>query len=131
MSQAAVAGSEFEARYTIGEVAERTGLSAHTLRWYERIGLLDHPARSHHGQRRFSEADLGWLAFLGNLRATGMPVAAMLRYTELVRAGDGTRAERRELLIAHREEVRARIRDLQANLLVLDYKIDLYGQDCQ
>ncbi|RAG80804.1 MerR family transcriptional regulator [Streptacidiphilus pinicola] len=128
MSQTAVAGGEFEARYTIGEVAGRTGLSAHTLRWYERIGLLEHPARSHHGQRRFSEADLGWLAFLGNLRATGMPVAAMLRYAELVRAGDGTRAERRELLIAHREEVLARIRDLQANLLVLDYKIDLYGE---
>jgi DNA-binding transcriptional MerR regulator len=128
MSEATAMAPELVPRYTIGEVVERTGLSAHTLRWYERIGLLDHPARSHHGQRRFCDADLGWLGFLGNLRATGMPVAGMLRYAELVRAGEGTRAERRELLVEHREEVLARIRDLQANLLVLDYKIDLYGK---
>jgi DNA-binding transcriptional MerR regulator len=128
MSEAAALSEELQPRYTIGEVAERTGLTAHTLRWYERIGLLDRPARSHHGQRRFCDADLGWLAFLGNLRATGMPVAGMLRYAELVRSGEDTREERRELLVEHRDEVLARIRDLQANLLVLDYKIDLYGK---
>ncbi|MEZ0068184.1 DNA-binding transcriptional MerR regulator [Streptacidiphilus sp. MAP12-20] len=128
MSEAVALSEELQPRYTIGEVAARTGLSAHTLRWYERIGLLDRPARSHHGQRRFCDADLGWLAFLGNLRATGMPVAGMLRYAELLRAGEDTRAARRELLIEHRADVLERIRDLQANLLVLDYKIDMYGK---
>jgi DNA-binding transcriptional MerR regulator len=115
-------------RYTIGEVVARTGLTAHTLRWYERIGLLEHPARSHSGQRRFSDRDLVWLEFLGKLRLTAMPVADMVRYAELRREGDGTAAERRALLEAHRETVRHRIADLQATLLIIDCKIDLYAE---
>ncbi|MFC5906346.1 MerR family transcriptional regulator [Streptacidiphilus monticola] len=115
-------------QYTISEVAARTGLTAHTLRWYERIGLMRHPARSHTGQRRFSDRDLGWLDFIGKLRATGMSVADMLRYAELVREGEHTREERRQLLVDHRAEVLQRIHDLQANLLVIDCKIDLYAK---
>ncbi|MHA6759765.1 MerR family transcriptional regulator [Streptacidiphilus sp. PAMC 29251] len=115
-------------RYTIGEVSVRTGLTAHTLRWYERIGLLDHPARSHSGQRRFSDRDLGWLEFLGKLRLTAMPVADMVRYADLCREGDHTAAARQELLARHREEVRQRITDLQATLLIIDYKIDFYAE---
>jgi DNA-binding transcriptional MerR regulator len=115
-------------RYTIGEVVARTGLTAHTLRWYERIGLLEHPARSHSGQRRFSDRDLTWLEFLGKLRLTAMPVADMVRYAELRRQGDATAADRRALLEEHREEVRQRIADLQATLLIIDCKIDLYAE---
>ena len=115
-------------RYTIGQVVGRTGLSAHTLRWYERIGLLEHPARSHSGQRRFSDRDLAWLEFLGKLRLTAMPVADMVRYAELRREGECTAAARRELLVRHREEVRQRIADLQATLLIIDYKIDMYAE---
>jgi DNA-binding transcriptional MerR regulator len=115
-------------RYTIGEVVARTGLTAHTLRWYERIGLLEHPARSHSGQRRFSDRDLSWLEFLGKLRLTAMPVADMVRYAELRREGDGTAAARQALLEEHREEVRQRIADLQATLLIIDYKIDMYAE---
>ncbi|WP_354640166.1 MerR family transcriptional regulator [Kitasatospora camelliae] len=115
-------------RHAISEVAEASGLTAHTLRWYERIGLLDPIDRSHAGQRRYSDADLTRLAFLGRLRLTGMPVADMLRYVELVRAGDHTYDDRREILVAHREEVRRKIADLHATLAVLDYKIDLYSR---
>ncbi|MFE2108465.1 MerR family transcriptional regulator, partial [Kitasatospora sp. NPDC059463] len=81
-------------RHTIGEVSAASGLTAHTLRWYERIGLLDPVDRSASGQRRYSDADLHRLAFLGRLRLTGMPVADMLRYVELAREGERTSADR-------------------------------------
>ncbi|MFP8941108.1 MerR family transcriptional regulator [Streptomyces fenghuangensis] len=114
-------------RYTISEVAAITGLSAHTLRWYERIGLMPHIDRSHTGQRRFTNRDLDWLAFVGKLRLTGMPVADMVRYAELVRAGDHTFEERQELLRATREDVSRRIDELRSTLAVLDFKIDFYA----
>ncbi|MGG8405283.1 MerR family transcriptional regulator [Streptomyces sp. 12297] len=115
-----------ETRYTISEVAARTGLTQHTLRWYERIGLMPHVDRSHSGQRRFSDADLDWLAFVGKLRTTGMPVADMVRYAELVREGAHTFDERRELLERTRRDVRARIDELTGTLAVLDHKIGFY-----
>lgn len=118
------------AHYTISEVAALTGLSAHTLRWYERIGLMSHVDRSHTGQRRFTERDLGWLAFVGKLRLTGMPVADMVRYAELVRQGDHTRDERRELLETTRRDVLSRITELQDTLAVLDIKIGHYATPC-
>jgi DNA-binding transcriptional MerR regulator len=114
-------------RYTISEVAAHTGMSAHTLRWYERIGLMPHVDRSHTGQRRFSNRDLDWLELVGKLRLTGMPVSDMVRYAELVRAGEHTFAERRELLVATREDVLRRMAELQDTLAVLDYKIDFYA----
>lgn len=114
-------------RYTISEVVALSGLTAHTLRWYERIGLMPHVDRSHTGQRRFSNRDLDWLSFVGKLRLTGMPVADMVRYAELVREGDHTIAERQELLESTRRDVRARIAELQGALAVLDFKIDFYG----
>ncbi|MBH5334652.1 MerR family transcriptional regulator [Streptomyces pactum] len=114
-------------RYTISEVAAFTGLSAHTLRWYERIGLMPHVDRDHIGQRRFTNRDLDWLALVGKLRLTGMPVADMVRYAELVREGPATYPAREELLTAHREEVRRRIAELNSTLEVLDYKIDVYA----
>ncbi|MET9961629.1 MerR family transcriptional regulator [Streptomyces sp. NPDC006326] len=115
-----------QTRYTISEVEARTGLSQHTLRWYERIGLMPHVDRSHSGQRRFTDDDLGWLAFVGKLRTTGMSVADMVRYAELVREGEHTVDQRRELLEQTRREVRARITELNDALAVLDFKIDLY-----
>lgn len=114
-------------RYTIGEVSAWTGLTAHTLRWYERIGLMPHVDRSHTGQRRFTNKDLDWLTFVGKLRLTGMPVADMVRYAELVRRGEHTCEERQELLEATRRDVRSRIAELQDTLAVLDYKIDHYA----
>lgn len=116
-----------QTRYTISEVEARTGLTQHTLRWYERIGLMPHVDRSHSGQRRFSDKDLHWLAFVGKLRATGMSVADMVRYAELVREGEHTVDQRRELLEQTRREVRARITELTDALAVLDFKIDMYA----
>ncbi|QEV17913.1 MerR family transcriptional regulator [Streptomyces alboniger] len=113
--------------YTISEVAAFTGLTAYTLRWYERIGLMPHIDRSHTGQRRYRNRDLNWLAFVGKLRLTGMPVADMVRYAELVREGEHTFTERQELLERTRHDVRTRIAELQDTLAVLDYKIDTYA----
>ena len=111
--------------WTIGEAAEKCGLSQHTLRWYERIGLLPPIERGGDGRRRFSDADLDWLSLLSKLRATAMPVRDMQRYAELVRSGAG-QAERLELLKRHREQVR---RDLAAQrecLKLLDAKVSNY-----
>ncbi|THA54168.1 MerR family transcriptional regulator [Streptomyces sp. A1136] len=122
-----VAMSLTQTRYTISEVEARTGLTQHTLRWYERIGLMPHVDRSHSGQRRFTDKDLDWLAFVGKLRTTGMSVADMVRYAELVREGEHTIDQRRELLERTRREVRARLSEMKDALAVLDYKIDLYA----
>lgn len=119
---------EGQDRYTISEVVAFSGLTAHTLRWYERIGLMPHIDRSHTGQRRFSNRDLDWLAFVGKLRLTGMPVADMVRYAELLREGDHTYGERQELLETTRRDVKTRIAELQGTLAVLDHKIDFYGR---
>jgi DNA-binding transcriptional MerR regulator len=113
--------------YTISEVVAITGLTAHTLRWYERIGLMPHIDRSHTGQRRYSNRDLDWLDLVGKLRLTGMPVADMVRYAELVREGDHTYGDRFELLKATREDVLARIAELRDTLAVLDHKIGFYA----
>ncbi|MER5535129.1 MerR family transcriptional regulator [Streptomyces mirabilis] len=113
--------------YTISEVVAFTGLTAHTLRWYERIGLMPHIDRSHTGQRRYSNRDLDWLDLVGKLRLTGMPVADMVRYAELVREGDDTYIARFELLEATRRDVKARIAELQDTLAVLDHKISFYA----
>jgi DNA-binding transcriptional MerR regulator len=125
--QSSILRPDGQDRYTISEVVTVTGLSAHTLRWYERIGLMPHVDRSHTGQRRYSNRDLHWLAFVGKLRLTGMPVADMVRYAEMVREGEKTFSARRELLVAHREDVHRRIAELRDTLAVLDYKIDMYG----
>ncbi|CAM5712258.1 hypothetical protein SVIOM74S_02212 [Streptomyces violarus] len=104
-----------------------TGLTAHTLRWYERIGLMSHIDRSHTGQRRYTNRDLDWLDLVGKLRLTGMPVADIVRYAELIREGDHTFDERRELLETTRQDVLARIAELRDTLAVLDRKIDFYS----
>jgi DNA-binding transcriptional MerR regulator len=114
--------------YTISEVVAFTGLTAHTLRWYERIGLMPHVDRSHTGQRRYSNRDLDWLDLVGKLRLTGMPVADMVRYAELVREGDDTFGERFELLEQTRRDVLSRMAELQDTLAVLDRKISFYAE---
>ncbi len=115
--------------FTIAEAAERTGVSTHTLRYYERIGALrEPPERAASGHRRYNERDLGWISLLTCLRATGMPIASLLRYAELARQGTGTASERKELLVAHRAEVTARVAELNQNLERIDYKIESYEE---
>lgn len=115
--------------YTITEVAERTGLSPHTLRWYERIGLVAGVDREANGRRRYTALDLQQLQLLVRLRATGMPVAEMARYSALKREGASTYPERRRLLEAHRERVRRALEEQQAMLRLLDAKIEAYRRD--
>jgi DNA-binding transcriptional MerR regulator len=107
------------------EAAEKCGLTQYTLRWYERIGLLDRVERTADGRRRFSDADLDWLILVSRLRATGMPVRDMLRYAELVRSG-AREQERIDLLREHRERVRQALLEQQECLKLLDAKIGNY-----
>ncbi|WP_063012842.1 MerR family transcriptional regulator [Nocardia kruczakiae] len=113
-------------KYSIGDAAEKSGLTRDTLRWYERIGLMDYIGRDSSGKRRFSDRDLSWLHLIGCLRTTGMSVADMVHYAELVRAGDETTPERLEMFRKTREGVLAQIEDLHNTLAVLDRKIGLY-----
>ena len=114
-------------RMKIGELARQTGLSAHTIRYYERIGLLPYADRDRSRQRDYDASILTWIDFLGRLKTTGMPIREMLRYAALRARGDSTEADRRALLEQHRERVRAHVADLQACLLVLDTKIAGYA----
>jgi DNA-binding transcriptional MerR regulator len=114
------------ASMTISEAAQASGLTAHTLRYYERAGLLDPVDRGASGHRRYDEADLGRIAFLTKLRATGMPIRRVREYAELLRAGDGNERERLALLEAHRDAVRRRIAEMEGHLELIDYKIDIY-----
>jgi len=111
----------------IGELAKRSELSAHTIRYYERIGLLPHADRDLSGQRDYDASILIWIEFLHRLKTTGMPIREMLQYAALRERGVGTEAERRTLLEQHRERVRAHVADLHACLLVLDTKITGYA----
>lgn len=115
------------AELTIAEVAGRTGLTRHTLRYYERIGLMLGVDRDGSGRRRYSERDLGWIELITKLRATGMPIREVHRYAELVRAGDGNEGERLALLRAHRERVRAQLDTMAAYLGAIDMKISYYA----
>src|SRR6266496_3462035 len=108
---------------TIQRAAAETGLSADTLRYYERIGLLPGIARSDSGHRRFSEDDIGWIRFLQCLRATGMPIEKIARYAEMWRVGDTTITERKALLEEHRKVIRAEIAELNRALAIVDMKI--------
>ena len=107
---------------TIGEAAQRTGLSVDTLRYYERAGLIDPVRRAPNG-RRYDEIDLLWLAFLRLLRTTGMPIAQMRRFARLRYAGDATAGERRELLEEHAGVVRNRLAELSERLEIVERKI--------
>ena len=116
-----------EETYTIQEVSEITGVSAHTLRYYEKIGLLTDVGRHENGHRRYVEADLGWIHFLKLLRETGMPIQHMQQFMEFARQGDATIPDRIEVLTEHRRELAANIAQLQDHLEHLDNKIAYYN----
>lgn len=113
---------------TITEVAKRTGLSAYTLRYYERIGLISSVARAPGGQRRYAASDMDWLDFLLRLRTTGMPIQGMQAFARLRSEGNATAGARREMLEAHRAAVFAQVRALQQAEKVLQAKIAHYRQ---
>ena len=111
-------------RFSVSDIARETGVSAHTLRYYERIGLLPEVERAaSSGHRRYHERHVHWIRFLRRLRSAGMPIATMRRYVALAQAGDASRPERMAILEAHRNEVARQIEELQAHLDVLDRKL--------
>jgi DNA-binding transcriptional MerR regulator len=123
----APARPEAQVGITIAEASRRTGVSVHTLRYYERAGLVVTPVdRTASGRRRYQQPDLDWITVCTKLRATGMPVKTIRRYAELVAAGRGNEQERLAVLEAHRAEVTAKLTELQENLGLIDHKIDVY-----
>lgn len=112
---------------SIGQVAERTGLSVHALRFYEREGILANPVRRGPGGRRaYSQDDVEWRLLCIILRASGMPLPAIRRYTELVREGGGNEGERLALLRDHEQQVLAQIGQLNRCLDLIRFKVGVY-----
>ncbi|MEV0585287.1 MerR family transcriptional regulator [Nonomuraea sp. NPDC050310] len=117
---------ELPASTTIAEVAELLGLSAHTLRYYERAGLVT-VARDGNGHRVYDADAVRRLIFLTRMRLSGLPMRDLAHYIGLVDAGEHTVPERLSLLLAHRETIRRRIRELTLSLAAVEYKITTYG----
>lgn len=115
-----------ETSLTIAQVAERTGLSHDTLRYYEKAGLIERVGRSTGNQRRYDAADLVWLEFLLRLRETGMSIADMRRYARLRSRGQETVADRLAILREHRAGLAERMRALRRDAAALDNKIEHY-----
>ena len=112
--------------FTIRNMAERCGMTAHTLRYYERVGLIRPVGRARNGHRRYSEADEAWLHFLHCMRATSMPIREMQRYAELREQGDATSLERCKILEDHQSAIAAQIVELQGAHALLTRKITNY-----
>ena len=113
---------------TISDAAKASGVSAHALRYYERVGLLDPIDRAANGHRRYAEEDLVRIQFLTKLRSTGMPIRRIRDYAELMRKGDDSHEARLALLEAHRAAVRERLAETERNLELIDRKIDYYRE---
>lgn len=115
-----------ESPLSIDEAARRTGLTAHTLRYYERIGLIAPVARAAGGQRRYTAADMTWMEFLLRLRTTKMPIGKMQAFAKLRGAGDSTVPDRRQMLEAHLMDVLSGIEAMRQSAQVLQEKIEYY-----
>ncbi len=111
---------------TIQQASAATGLSVHTLRYYERIGLLRQIGRAENGHRRYSSVDMDRLKLLTKLILTKMPLEKVQRYALLMEQGDATIAERESILSAHRAEVLQQMDDLRETLAIIDYKLAIY-----
>ena len=115
---------------TIAQVSQKYGVSADTLRYYERIGLIPPVHRSAGGIRDYDETDCGWVEFIKCMRAAGLPIEALIEYLALFQQGDDTLCARKALLLEQREQLAQRIADLQAVLDRLDRKIQVYDETC-
>jgi DNA-binding transcriptional MerR regulator len=121
--------TELAASMSIGQVAARTGLSVHALRFYEREGILANPVRrALNGRRIYTEDDVVWLSMCITLRSSGMPLPAIRDYASLVRQGPGNEKERLAILRQHQERVRAQIADLAGSLDLISYKVKIYEE---
>lgn len=112
--------------YLIREVSKITGLSVHTIRYYERLGLIRSVPRNNAGYREYQEQEIRWIEFLNRLRDTGMPLSRIKEFADLRYQGNSTIKARRRLLEEHGRDVRQRMEDLQKNLEALNAKIAIY-----
>ena len=117
--------------YSIKEVSEKTGLSAHTLRYYEREGLLSGVERTSGGFRQYTDSDLEALWLVCCLKNTGMSLQEITRFVKLAREGDHTLRERVELLREHRESVISRMEEMQKYLDKVTWKLNFYSEKLQ
>jgi len=115
---------------TIQQAAAASGLSVHTLRYYERIGLIDPVPRQQNRHRLYRDEDLRWIEFLLKLRLTGMPIQQMLRYAELRRLGDHPESvsERKAMLERHTLTLEATLAELQQTVAIMHRKVAMYGE---
>lgn len=112
----------------ISEVSQRYGLSADTLRYYERIGLIPRVNRNKSGIRDYTELDCRWVEFAKCMRSAGLPIEALIQYVSLFQQGDETVEARLALLTEQRDQLAARIEALQRTLQRLNVKIERYDQ---
>ena len=117
--------------YSIQEVCRKTGLTAHTLRYYEKEGLLTGVARSAGGFRQYSDEDMEWLGLICCLKNTGMPLQEIARFVQLAHQGDRTLEERVELLKEHREKLIARMEEMQKYLEKITWKVNFFSGKLQ
>lgn len=111
---------------TITEVAKLYDLSADTLRYYERIGIIPSVNRNSNGIRNYTENDCGWVEFAKCMRNAGLPVEVLIEYVALFQKGDDTVEARKEILIEQRDKLKERIEEMQKTLQRLNYKIENY-----
>lgn len=111
---------------TIAEVAKEYNISADTLRYYERIGLLPAVNRTQGGIRDYNEADCRWVEFIKCMRSAGLSVEALTEYVMLAQKGESTFEQRRQILIEQRDHLLQRIQELQESLDRLNFKISNY-----
>lgn len=111
---------------TIGELSSLTGLSAHTLRFYEKAGVLQASSRADNGHRRYNSDDVAWLGFVLRLKQTGMPLAEIRDYGKLREDGDTTLQQRLTMLELHRQRLVIKMSELEENAHALDDKILVY-----
>ena len=114
--------------YSIQEVSKKTGLSAHTLRYYEKEGLISGVGRTQGGFRQYSDADLEALGLICCLKNTGMSLQEIARFMELTHQGDRTLKERVELLRQHRENVLERVSEMQRHLEKVTWKLNYFTE---
>jgi len=110
----------------IAEVSEQHGLSADTLRYYERVGLIPPVNRSESGIRDYNELDLRRVDFIKCMRSAGLPIEVLIEYVGLVQRGDKTIEARKEILKEQRDLLVTRMQEMQKTLDILDHKIEVY-----
>lgn len=113
---------------TIAEVSKKYEISADTLRYYERIGLIPSVRRKENGIRDYSDTDCGWVEFIKCMRGAGIQVEALIEYVSLFQQGDGTQEARKQILLERREQLAARMEDMKQTLARLDKKIAHYDE---